>query len=86
MEACGPSKNLGVKGVILAAGKGVRLKPLTDITNKMLLPIFDRPMIMGPIDSLRSVGVCDICIVTNPEHVESFRKFLEVMAPAWVSR
>lgn len=65
-----------MKGVILAAGRGVRLKPLTDITNKMLLPIFDRPMIIGPIESLRAAGVADICLVTNHDHLESFKKFL----------
>jgi glucose-1-phosphate thymidylyltransferase len=65
-----------IKGVILAAGRGVRLKPLTDITNKMLLPIFDRPMIIGEIESLRSAGVSDICLVTNKDHLESFKKFL----------
>ncbi len=65
-----------IKGVILAAGRGVRLKPLTDITNKMLLPIFDRPMIIGPIESFRKAGITDICLVTNRNHIGSFRKFL----------
>jgi glucose-1-phosphate thymidylyltransferase len=65
-----------IKGVILAAGRGVRLKPLTDITNKMLLPIFDRPMIIGPIESFKAAGVLDICLVTNQDHLESFRNFL----------
>jgi glucose-1-phosphate thymidylyltransferase len=65
-----------IRGVILAAGRGVRLKPLTDITNKMLLPIFDRPMIIGPIESFRAAGISDICLVTNHDHLESFRKFL----------
>ena len=64
------------KGVILAAGRGTRLRPLTEITNKMLLPIFDRPMIMGPIESLKSIGVTDICLVTNQEHVEDFKRLL----------
>lgn len=68
--------NQNIKGVILAAGRGVRLKPLTDITNKMLLPIFDRPMIMGPIESLRDAGITEICLVTNREHLPSFKKFL----------
>ncbi len=69
-------KKLNVKGVILAAGRGVRLKPLTDITNKMLLPIFDRPMIIGPIESFKAAGISDICLVTNQDHLESFKNFL----------
>ncbi len=65
-----------MKGVILAAGRGVRMKPLTDITNKMLLPIFDRPMIITPIESFRSAGITEICLITNHDHLESFKKFL----------
>lgn len=65
-----------IKGVILAAGRGVRLKPLTDVTNKMLLPVFDRPMIMGPIETLKQLGILDICLVTSEHHLEAFKKFL----------
>lgn len=65
-----------LKGVILAAGRGVRLKPLTDITNKMLIPVFDRPMIIGPIESFKAAGITDICLVTNYDHLESFKNFL----------
>ncbi len=70
------AQNSRIKGVILAAGRGVRLKPLTDITNKMLIPIFDRPMIIGPIESMKAAGILDICLVTNHDHIESFRNFL----------
>lgn len=65
-----------LKGVILAAGKGTRLRPLTDVTDKMLLPIFDRPMIMGPIETLREFGANEICLVTRPEYLETFRNLL----------
>ncbi len=64
------------KGVILAAGKGTRLRPLTEVTNKILLPVFDQPMIVGPINTLKALGVEDICIVTSKEHLSSFMKFL----------
>ena len=64
------------KGVILAAGKGTRLMPLTDVTNKILLPVFDQPMIVSPINTLKSLGVDSICIVTSKEHLSSFMKFL----------
>lgn len=66
----------GLRGVILVAGKGTRLRPLTCITSKALLPVYDRPMIMHPIDTLMGIGVRDICIVTNPQHLPDFRKVL----------
>jgi glucose-1-phosphate thymidylyltransferase len=65
-----------VKGVILAAGRGTRLRPLTEVTNKILLPVFDRPMIAGPIETLKGIGVTDICVVTSKEHLPGFIMFL----------
>lgn len=65
-----------IKGAILAAGRGTRLRPLTEVTNKILLPVFDQPMIIGPINTLKALGVEDICIVTSKEHLSSFMKFL----------
>ena len=54
-----------MKGVILAGGLGTRLHPLTKITNKHLLPVFDRPMIYYPIEALVNAGITDIMIVTG---------------------
>ena len=54
-----------MKGVILAGGLGTRLFPLTKITNKHLLPVYDRPMIYYPIQALVNAGVRDIMIVTG---------------------
>lgn len=54
-----------MKGVILAGGLGTRLYPLTKITNKHLLPVYDRPMIYYPIETLVNAGVTDIMIVTG---------------------
>jgi glucose-1-phosphate thymidylyltransferase len=65
-----------MKGVILAGGTGSRLDPLTRITNKHLLPIFDRPMVMWAIEALRDAGVEDLMLVTGGEHVEDFRRLL----------
>ena len=61
-----------MKGVILAGGLGTRLYPLTHVTNKHLLPIFDRPMIYYPIETLVKGGIKDILIVTSGPHVGHF--------------
>ena len=54
-----------MKGVILAGGLGTRLRPLTKITNKHLLPVYDRPMIYYPIETLKNAGIEDVLIVTG---------------------
>jgi glucose-1-phosphate thymidylyltransferase len=65
-----------VKGAILAGGTGTRLKPLTEVTNKHLLPIFDQPMIVHPLNILKQIGINDICIVTGGEYMADFMRFL----------
>jgi dTDP-glucose pyrophosphorylase/dTDP-4-dehydrorhamnose 3,5-epimerase-like enzyme len=65
-----------MKGVILAGGTGSRLDPLTRITNKHLLPVYDRPMVIWAIDALREAGVSEQMLVTGGEHVEDFRRLL----------
>jgi len=65
-----------MKGVILAGGEGTRLRPLTLVTNKHLLPVFDRPMIVHPLETLKEMGVNDICIVTGGEYIADFMRFL----------
>lgn len=57
-----------MKGVILAGGVGSRLMPLTKVTNKHLLPVYDRPMIFYPIETLKSAGITDILVITGPHH------------------
>ncbi len=61
-----------MKGVILAGGLGSRLYPLTHVTNKHLLPIYDKPMIFYPIHTLVEAGVNEILIVTSGPHVGDF--------------
>lgn len=61
-----------MKGVILAGGLGTRLYPLTHVTNKHLLPVFDKPMIYYPIETLVRAGIKDILIVTSGPHVGDF--------------
>ena len=57
-----------LKGVILAGGTGSRLFPLTKVTNKHLLPVYDKPMIYYPLETLKSMGCKDIMIVSGREH------------------
>jgi glucose-1-phosphate thymidylyltransferase len=66
-----------MKGVILAGGLGTRLRPLTLVTNKHLLPVYDRPMIYYPIQCLLNAGMKDILIVTGGEHAGDFLKLLK---------
>lgn len=61
-----------MKGVVLAGGKGSRLYPLTRITNKHLLPVYDKPMVFYPIQTLVNAGITDIIIVTGGNHAGEF--------------
>ena len=65
-----------MKGVVLAGGKGSRLYPLTKITNKHLLPVYDRPMIYYPVQTLVDAGIRDILIVTGGNHAGDFLQLL----------
>lgn len=65
-----------MKGVILAGGKGTRLYPLTKITNKHLLPVYDQPMIYYPIQTLVDAGIRDILIVTGGSYAGDFLQLL----------
>src|SRR3990167_11545245 len=61
-----------MKGVILAGGLGTRLYPLTHVTNKHLLPVYDKPMIFYPIETLVKAGITEVLIVTSGPHVGHF--------------
>jgi glucose-1-phosphate thymidylyltransferase len=65
-----------MKGVILAGGSGTRLHPLTRITNKHLLPIYDRPMVTYAIEALVTAGVSEIMVVTGGTHAGEFLRLL----------
>src|SRR5437763_12875396 len=65
-----------LKGVVLAGGSGSRLKPLTAVTNKHLLPIYNQPMIYYPIQTLVNAGITDIMIVTGGNSAGDFLKLL----------
>ena len=65
-----------MKGVILAGGTGSRLDPLTRITNKHLLPVYDKPMVFYAVEALREGGLDELMLVTGGDHVEDFERLL----------
>ena len=65
-----------LKGIILAGGTGSRLYPLTKVTNKHLLPVYNKPMILYPLETLKDLGINDICIVSGGEHIADFMRLL----------
>ena len=65
-----------MRGVLLAGGTGTRLKPLTNVTNKHLLPVYKKPMIYYPLETLIDAGIKDILIVTGGEHIGDFFQLL----------
>lgn len=70
------ARQFDMKGIILAGGSGTRMRPATNVMNKHLIPILNKPMILYPIETLKSFGVLDVMLVSGGEHIGGFAEFL----------
>lgn len=66
-----------MKGVVLAGGLATRLRPLTAVTNKHLLPVYNKPMIYYPLEAMQKAGISEVLLTTSPDHAGHFANLLK---------
>lgn len=66
-----------MKGVVLAGGRGTRLRPITNVVNKHVLPIYDEPMIYYPVKTLVEAGIDEVLVISNADHIGKYIQLLE---------
>ncbi len=75
-----------MKGVVLAGSRGMRLRPITSVINKHMLPVYDRPMLAFPLTALRSAGIDEVLVVTGERDLDDVRTVLAELPPFGFTR